>query len=204
MIVLLAVAGHNLARMHDLPHADHRPPLFAETRVRQQVLMEAGYHCGNPTCRHILTLQLHHIVWVKDEGSNDPANLLALCPNCHSLHTIGEIPESAIRHWKYMLLALNHAFDRESLDLLLFLRAAREREGETEGRIGYSADGLLRFARLIGAGLVDFGLHSINYRARTRGYYVQLTESGELLVEAWIQGDEDKYRRWLDQPANWG
>src|SRR5690242_13197636 len=83
--------------------------------TRQQVLMEAGYKCGNPTCRHILTLELHHMVWVKDGGGNEPSNLLALCPNCHALHTNGHIPETAIRHWKGMLVALNHAFDRKSM-----------------------------------------------------------------------------------------
>ena len=55
---------------------------------RQLVLLEAGYKCANPSCRHILTLELHHIVWVKDGGGNDLENLLALCPNCYSLHTV--------------------------------------------------------------------------------------------------------------------
>src|SRR5687768_8506061 len=89
--------------------------------VRDEVLREACYMCGNPRCRHILTLELHHMVWVKDGGGNDPTNLIALCPNCHSLHTQGHIPESAIRHWKGILHALNHAFNKESMDLLLYL-----------------------------------------------------------------------------------
>src|SRR5947209_2578255 len=89
--------------------------------VRQQVLMEAGYKCGNPACRNILTLELHHILWVKDDGGDEPSNLLALCGYCHDQHTHGHIPHAAIRHWKGMLLALNHAFDLASMDLLLYL-----------------------------------------------------------------------------------
>src|SRR4051812_24558912 len=75
--------------------------------TRELVLLEAGYKCANPTCRHILTLELHHIKWVKNGGGNDPANLLALCPNCHSLHTNGHIPVQAIHTWKSLLIALN-------------------------------------------------------------------------------------------------
>ncbi len=86
--------------------------------VRDEVLREAGYKCANPVCRNILTLQLHHIVWVKEDGGNKATNLIALCGHCHDLHTQGHIPHSSIRHWKGMLHALNHAFNKESMDLL--------------------------------------------------------------------------------------
>ena len=89
--------------------------------VRDEILREAGYKCANPTCRNILTLQLHHIVWVRDGGGNNATNLIALCGHCHDLHTQGHIPASAIRHWKGLLHALNHAFNKESMDLLLYL-----------------------------------------------------------------------------------
>src|SRR5437762_14381541 len=89
--------------------------------IRDEVLREAGYKCANPTCRNILTLQLHHIVWVKDGGGSEPYNLVALCGHCHDLHTQGHIPASAVRHWKGLLVALNQAFSRESSELLLYL-----------------------------------------------------------------------------------
>src|SRR5262245_29292537 len=94
--------------------------------VRNLVLLEAGYKCANRTCRHILTLELHHIIWVKDSGKNDPENLLALCPNCHSLHTQGHIPTYAIRTWKSLLLALNST-NHATADLLLLLADDEER-----------------------------------------------------------------------------
>ena len=84
--------------------------------VRQIVLLEAGYKCANPSCRHILTLELHHIAWVKEGGSNDPSNLVALCPNCHSLHTTRHIPHQAINAWKSLLVSLNNPH-RVSADL---------------------------------------------------------------------------------------
>jgi len=155
--------------------------------------MEAGYRCGNPACGHILTLDIHHIVWVKDGGGNDLSNLLALCPNCHALHTRGDIPPEAIRHWKGMLVALNHAFDRSSMDLLLFLYKPR-----FSGTY-YSADGLLRFAGLIAAGLVQEGSAVggglvMGNNVSTSVHQVQLTERGRLLLEAWLEGDEESYR----------
>jgi hypothetical protein len=101
--------------------------------------------CGNPRCRHILTLELHHIVWVRDGGNNEPSNLLCLCPNCHALHTRGHIPQQAIIHWKGTLEALNRAFSRESRDLRLYLHKTQSKG------IWYTGDGLLRFAGLISA-----------------------------------------------------
>lgn len=164
-------------RRKDLPRA-----------ARLDVLMEAGYMCGNPRCRHILTLELHHIVWVADGGGDDASNLIALCPNCHALHTNGHIPQGAIRHWKGMLLALNHAFDRDSMNLLLLLN----KSGTLNG---LSADSAPSFAGLVAAGLAYWGFSSggncgygeqWNYRAG-------LTQEGQALVDAWLAGDEDKY-----------
>ncbi|MGH8769775.1 MAG: HNH endonuclease [Burkholderiales bacterium] len=94
--------------------------------TRQLVLLEAGYMCANPRCRHILTLELHHIIWVRDGGGNDPANLIALCPNCHSLHTLGHIPKEAVRVWKAMLVSLN-GVNRASIDVLIHLHRMEQR-----------------------------------------------------------------------------
>ena len=197
-----------------------RKPIAAQ--VRQQVLMEAGYKCGNPACRNILTLQLHHIEWVKDHGGNEPSNLLPLCGFCHDQHTNGYIPTEAIRYWKGMLVALNDGFDRGSMDLLLYLAKVGEPEA-----LWYSCDSLLRFAGLITSGLVQFEkkvLHGqssggagnwgpipvlVHQSSYPIGMVVQLslTEKGKLLVEAWRKGDERAYRRLIglaDDPATSG
>jgi hypothetical protein len=55
----------------------------------------------------VLTLEIHHLEQVADGGSNDPSNLLPLCPNCHTLHHTHVIPLSSLRAWKHLLLALN-------------------------------------------------------------------------------------------------
>ena len=88
-----------MVQAHEISEHDNRDQIMGRKSispsVREIVLIEAGHKCANPTCRHILTLELHHIVWVKDQGGDDPDNLLALCPNCHSLHTQGHISEKS-------------------------------------------------------------------------------------------------------------
>lgn len=91
------------------------------TDYRLQVLHEAGYRCANPTCRTVLTLDIHHMEYVSEDGSNEPSNLLPLCPNCHSLHHRKVIPQESLRAWKMLLLALNEAFDKRQIELLLML-----------------------------------------------------------------------------------
>jgi HNH endonuclease len=174
------------------------PPLS----VRDEVLCEAGYKCANPTCRNVLTLQLHHIVWVMEGGGNSALNLVALCGHCHDMHTQGHIPQSAIRYWKGMLHAMNHAFSKESMDFLLFLH----QRGTSHH--WYSADGVLRFAGLFAAGLVRFGKESsadsfVSSETMEHVYVscheVVLSEKGTLLVEAWRSGDEARYKAILEQ-----
>ena len=97
------------------------PRTKIKSDVVREVLIEAGYRCAVPTCRNILAIDMHHIVEVKDGGPNEQSNLLALCPTCHALYTRGTISKEAINAWKTMLVALNHAFDKESISNLLFL-----------------------------------------------------------------------------------
>ena len=176
--------------------------------VKHQLLMEAGYKCGNPTCRHVITLEMHHIQYVSNGGGDEPSNLLVLCPNCHTMHHAGHIPVEAIRLWKGLLQALNQAFDRHSLDLLLFLHKTKGAE------IRYSGDGLLQFAGLIAADLVTFkaetqyavtqaanvkmgGIdmyHNPIPHSPTMQIEVVLTNKGTLLLEAWLEGNEGKFR----------
>ena len=149
--------------------------------VRKRVLHEAGYKCGNPICRCILTLDIHHLVPVSEDGADEPENLLALCPNCHALHHKGEIPVESLRAWKMLLLAVNEAFDRRSVDLLLAL--------DKVGTTYVSGEGVLECASLIAAGLVKRGSYSTGGAIPT--YSVSLTDRGRAMVNAWKQGDQE-------------
>ena len=164
--------------------------------TRAVVLLEAGYKCANPTCRHILTLELHHIVWVKDGGQNEPENLLALCPNCHSLHTYGHIPAQAIQTWKSLLLALNTA-NYGTADLLLVLAAdeARLNDAPDPAKAAlpfrFSGDGLPALAGLLTSGIIEISRRFSGANAwgsSMPSFEVRLTEKGKNLVAAWQAG----------------
>lgn len=167
--------------------------------TRQIVLLEAGYKCANPSCRHILTLELHHILWVKEGGGNEPENLVALCPNCHALHTAGHVPEAAIRCWKSLLVSLNSP-SRASADLLLVLYREEQRiaaatdPSKAEPPFRFTGDGLGILSSLLVSGLV-----AISRRILGVGYFgggmpsfeISLTPAGRRLVEAWMSGNPE-------------
>jgi hypothetical protein len=163
--------------------------------TRQLVLLEAGYMCANPCCRHILTLEIHHIIWVRDDGGNEASNLLALCPNCHSLHTAGHIPAEAIKVWKGVLLSLN-SYNRAIVDILLYLY--RQKQSPIGQYIQYSGDALLHMASLFNAGLIE--IESGHVISGCGSFEIKLTASGEALVEAWLSGDEGKLALALKKP----
>jgi len=145
--------------------------------VRSLVLHECGYKCGNPICRMVLTLEIHHLVPVSEGGSNDPTNLLALCPTCHALHHSEKIPLSSLRAWKHVILALNQAFDTRLVDLMLTLRKL--------DAVITSGDGVLQCAPGIASGLIE-----ALFRVQFDNYAIRLTEKGRHFIENWEAGDE--------------
>jgi len=162
--------------------------------TRMLVLHESGYKCSNPACRMVLTLDIHHIEYIADGGGDSQDNLLALCPNCHSLHHKGHIPRESLRAWKVLLLALNEGFDRRSVDTLLAL--------DVLGGVMVWGDGLLACASLVASGLVEVdekselveteGFLSGSYKEhRVAKYWVELSAKGDAFVEAWKRGDQD-------------
>jgi hypothetical protein len=157
--------------------------------VKQLVLHEAGYKCANPTCRHVLTLDVHHLINVSDEGPNTAENLLPLCPNCHALHHRGEIPIGSLRSWKMLLITLNEAFDRKAVDVLLALDKLAIFKRVT-------GDGVIGLASLVAAGLVEIREY---YQQQGGGglfhvfeqmYLVELSDKGKSLVAGWKKGDQ--------------
>jgi hypothetical protein len=146
--------------------------------AKHTVLHEAGYKCGNPICRDLITLDIHHLINVSESGPDTAENLLPLRPNCHALHHSGKIPATSLRAWKMLLLALNEAFDRKSIDILLAL----DKLGEISKITG---DGVCNLAPLVAAGVVN-----IRRISTMNMYGASLSEKGKLLVESWKNGDQ--------------
>lgn len=156
--------------------------------IKQQVLHETGFQCANPNCRATLTLDIHHLVPVSDTGTNDPANLIALCPNCHSRYHRGPIPLESIRSWKMLAIALNEGLGRRSLDILLAL--------DKTGPLMSDGTGALHVAPLIASGLVQVAPNPnrggiMRSSQGLPAYVIELTERGRIVVTAWKQGDQE-------------
>ena len=145
--------------------------------ARQLVLHECGYKCANPACRMILTLEIHHMEQVAEGGSNEPSNLLPLCPNCHTLHHNGVIPLVSLRAWKHLLLALNQAFDSRLIDLLLTLHKLE--------KVWVTGEGVLQCAAGVASGLI-----TVESRVNADNYFVRLSEKGRRFVNEWEAGNE--------------
>jgi hypothetical protein len=152
------------------------------------VLTESGYRCAVPNCRAILALDMHHIWEVSAGGSNDPSNLIALCPTCHGLYHRGTIKADSIYAYKAMLVAITRAFDVEAIDRLLFLESCKK------DFLVVSGDGLLHFSRLIAAGLATVEQKS-NNNWQIVTYAVNIHDKGRQLIEAWRQGDRTRLRQ---------
>src|SRR6266446_5145375 len=156
---------------------DNLPP-----KTRVIVLTECGYRCAVPSCRNILALDMHHIWEVSAGGTDDPFNLIALCPTCHALYHRGHYKQESIYLWKAMLVAITRAFDVEAIDRLLFLESCKR------DFLVLSGDGLLHFGRLIAAGLASVDQKS-NNNWQIVTYAVNISTKGKQLVEAWKQGN---------------
>ena len=150
--------------------------------VRTAVLTEAGYRCAVPTCRGILALDLHHLWEVHAGGGDTVENLIALCPTDHALYHRGTISQDSIYAYKAMLVALNGAFDNQTIDLLLFL------DRFDKNALIISGDGLLTFSRLIAAGLAEARMLANNANQLVT-YTVWTSEKGKQLISAWKSGN---------------
>ena len=170
-----------------------RQNLPLNTRV--MVLTESGYRCAVPTCRNILALDMHHLWEVSAGGSDDPANLVALCPTCHALYHRGTIQAESIYVYKSMLVAITRAFDLESIDRLLFLEAC------PQDFLIVSGDGLLHFGRLIAAGLATVE-QKANNNWQIVTYAINVSDKVRQLIEAWRQGDRIRLKQALGGPKS--
>ncbi len=151
------------------------------------VLLEAGYRCANPVCRQIITIDVHHIVPVKEGGGNKPDNLLALCPNCHALVHREGVQKRAVEAWKSLIVSLNNP-NRASADILLLLYEEQKRfdsDSKTEEhpapQFRFSGDSLGFLAGLITSGLAEISRRFLG--AGMFGARIQRSRS-DLLIKA--------------------
>ena len=169
--------------------------------IKLDLLTECGYRCSIPTCRAIIPLNMHHIVPISDGGGNTSDNLIVLCANCHGLYHNGVIQKDSMLVWKAVLISLNNAYDKRSIDALLFLEKFNKSRP-----VNVSGEALMQYSSLFVSGLIDFeGIFTptVAIERPTKGgketitqgsvqmYRLFLTEKGEHLVKAWKAGNKE-------------
>ncbi len=146
--------------------------------------MEAGYRCAIPTCRFPITENAHIVSWA-DSENNSYENLIALCPNCHTLYDSGKISRAAIVAYKKKLMFLNEVYSRFELDVLDYLKAHKRA----------LIPGELLVKRLLEEGIVK---HEEKIMIQGFGdgeeilgiFSVVLTERGRQLLDDWSKIDQ--------------
>lgn len=189
---------------HKKTKTERTEPRNVRPEIRRAVLLEAGYNCVNPVCR-VPLVHVHHIDYVDNGGPDTEENLVALCPTCHARVHIRNIPDEAIKTWKKMVVAANHAWAKETLNALLFLDTQLAR------KLYLTGDGVVRFVDLLVSGLAEatnvewIGTPPLTFTLPYSGafpvhgsemtktaYQVRLTQRGQDLVDAWKDGALDK------------
>lgn len=148
--------------------------------LERRVLIEAGHRCAIPTCRHI-EVEIHHIIpWSKcQKHSYD--NLIALCPNCHSLADRGKIDRKSLRLYKHNLRFAHDKFSQLELDVLFHAY-----ECQTDQPMDWPSFMRILIIRILDAGyakLVPYegGVRINNMRISPDRLYI--TDDGRRFVE---------------------
>jgi HNH endonuclease len=153
--------------------------------VRRDVLIEASYRYAVPRCLTAIAIDVHHID--EDPSNNDPSNLIALCPTCHSAFHRKTYSVEAIKFWKLMLQQLNAAYDRNTINLLLMLAEFEEAKWD---KYEVTGDGFLAFSPLFASGLIQVNVfHRAAFSRGIPYYEVKLSDKGRAIMKAWKDGD---------------
>jgi hypothetical protein len=152
--------------------------------IKRRILIEAGYRCAVPTCRFPITENAHIISWA-DSKEHSYENLIALCPNCHTMYDSGKIERAAIIAYKKKLLFLNEVYSRFELDVLDHLKTHKRA----------LIPGELLVKRLLEEGIVR---HEEKIMIQGFGdgedilgiFSVVLTDKGKRLLDDWARVDE--------------
>ena len=140
------------------------------TAQKRRIKEDAGFKCSVPNCNTTSPLDIHHIVYQENGGSDENSNLMCLCKNCHGRVHNGEIPEISIRAFKNRLQRITiDLFPHELKYLEALLR------GEQIDLVDENVDLARRLERR--------NLIRINHRIRENLYRITITAQGRQLIE---------------------
>ncbi|WP_374562513.1 HNH endonuclease [Ideonella sp.] len=97
------------------------------SEIKRAVLVEAGHRCAIPTCRATTTEIAHIVPWAETQD-NSFANLIALCPNCHTRYDQKkEMDRLSVKMYKHNLGILNNRYGEFERRLFEVLAKSEER-----------------------------------------------------------------------------
>lgn len=150
------------------------------------VLVEAGYRCAIPTCRHPTT-EIAHIVPESQSHDDSFENLIALCPDCCTRYDQKkEIDRQSIRMYKRNLGILNSRysdFERRVFDQIAETdrRSFIVEEGFEIPLLHAVKDGLLKRVELSPVAI---------RRGEPTHHKYEVTDAGVNFVNRYIQGED--------------
>ena len=150
-----------------------RPPRPASPELQTivaQVYTQARFRCSNPACGQWIAMEDQFMVYVDDHGDDIAENLLPFCATCYDRRFSPNVRAA----WKSVQLAWDSPYDYDSFLFLAFLEAIGE-------PLVVDTSRLLEVHHVVVSGAVQ---------ATRRGtdWSIELTVSGQLLLESWRQG----------------
>lgn len=139
--------------------AQDRPDIPAD--LKRSVLVEAGHRCAIPTCRQTPVELAHIVPWAKVK-EHAFANLIALCPTCHTRYDRGEIDRKSILQYKVNLGVLNSRYTQVERQLLKVVVSHCEALYEARPREGQPLEDFIRVLGDQKGAIVAFSHLSIN------------------------------------------
>lgn len=85
----------------------HKHPVNISSDIQNALVDEAGSLCARPDCQHKISASDAQFAFVFQAGVMQKENLLALCADCFSSLTNGNITPPAIQTWKILRLAIS-------------------------------------------------------------------------------------------------
>ena len=144
---------------------------MAVTRVqKRRIKEEAGYRCAIPNCNVTSPLDIHHIEYQENGGSDEDDNLICLCRNCHGRVHNNDIEDISIRTYKRNLVLRSARLFPHEVAYLEALLAGEQIELDAEAVVQVRRLERNRFIR-------------IQHLRRNDVYRLTITQIGRELIE---------------------
>ena len=167
---------------------------YIPAEIRRQVLLEAGHACAIPACQFPAT-EFAHIKPYAEVREHSVDNIIALCPNHHTLYDNGKIDRKSMRIYKQKLQFLNHRYSKYELRVLTLLdEKLAVAVGEEVQVLGLINDGLISNVKSLLTQTItlnDGKGEAIFQEQFVLTFAAMLTKEGREFLELWKSTSEN-------------